>query len=417
MPILSNLLPKIAPLSACAVLPVLTWVNSPSPLKALSPIEVTTLLGKVTLLKVVSPEAILLGISVKWVAALKFKVFKLVILLKAPLPIEVTVAGSVIEPNFVPWKALLPILSKRLPKVAPLPAFAVVPLLTVANWLAPLKALLSILLTLAGNVMLFKCVLFSKAEAPIVVRFVLLCKFKLFMLVPLINRAPNVLTLFGKDKVVKLEHPLKASSWRVVNCVLLVKLRVVIFVHPLNALLPIVVIPLGNVTLFKCSLPLSTPCDSVVNWVASMLIVFKPLPLNAPLSKVLIPEPRVMLVRLVQSLKALAWIVVRLSLWLKLTLRNSVQPLKASWPMVWILLGSVTVVILVLPLTKPLLKVVMLTLEKSSSVILVPSIKPLPILLKALLKLIELKCVLFLKASLPIVVIPLGSSTRCKPEL
>ena len=334
----------------------------------------------------------MLGIAVKWVAWLRSKVSKLVILLKAPLPIELTLAGSVIKPNFVFLKASLPIVLKLSPKVALLPVFAVLPLLTWANSVAPLKALFSILLTLVGNVMLFKRVLLSKAEAPIVVRFVLLCKFKLVMPVPLINCAPNEVTLFGKDKVVKFEHPLSAP-------------------------LPIVLIPLGNVTLLKYVLSLSTPSDSVVNWVLSMLIVVKPLPLNAPLSKFLIPEPRLILVRLLHPSKALAWIVVSLGLSLKLTLLNCVQPWKAFRPMVWILLGSLTVVNLALPLTKPLLKVVMLTLEKSSSVIIVPSIKPLPILLKALLKLIELKCVLFLKASLPIVVIPLGSSTRCKPEL
>ena len=65
-------------------------------------------------------------------------------------------------------------------------------------------------LTLAGNVMLVKCVLFLKAESPIVVRCVLFCKSKLLMLVPLINCAPNELTLLGKVKVVKFEHPLKA---------------------------------------------------------------------------------------------------------------------------------------------------------------------------------------------------------------
>lgn len=59
--------------------------------------------------------------------------------------------------------------------------------------------------------MLVKRVLFSKAEAPIVVRCVLL-KFKLLMLVPLIKCAPNELTLLGKDKVVKFEHPLKALA-------------------------------------------------------------------------------------------------------------------------------------------------------------------------------------------------------------
>lgn len=63
-------------------------------------------------------------------------------------------------------------------------------------------------LTLACNVMLVKCVLFLKAESPIVVRCVLLCKSKLLMLVPLINCAANELTLFGKFKVVKFEHPL-----------------------------------------------------------------------------------------------------------------------------------------------------------------------------------------------------------------
>ena len=108
-----------------------------------------------------------------------------------------TLAGSVIEPNFV-----------------------------------FLKALFSILLTLAGNVMLVKRVLFSKAEAPIVVRFVLLAKFKLLMLVSLIKCVPNELTLAGKFKVVKLEHPLKALAWMVVNCVP-IKLTVVSCVHPL----------------------------------------------------------------------------------------------------------------------------------------------------------------------------------------
>lgn len=52
------------------------------------------------------------------------------------------------------------------------------------------------------------------------------------MLVTLINCAPNELTLFGKVKVVKLEHPLKALAWMVVNCVP-GKLTVVRFVHPL----------------------------------------------------------------------------------------------------------------------------------------------------------------------------------------
>ena len=67
------------------------------------------------------------------------------------------------------------------------------------------------LVILVGNVMLVKRVLPSKAEAPIVLRFVLL-KFKLFMPVPLINRAPNEVTLLNKDKFVKLEHPLKALA-------------------------------------------------------------------------------------------------------------------------------------------------------------------------------------------------------------
>ena len=126
---------------------VVKLANVVSPLKALSPILILPLLGNCT-------------------------VCKLVILLKATVPIEVTESGSIIEPNFVPLKASWPMV-----------------------------------LTLAGNVMLFKCVLLSKAEAPIVVRFVLL-KFKLLMLVSLINCAPNVLTLFGKFKVVKFEHPL-----------------------------------------------------------------------------------------------------------------------------------------------------------------------------------------------------------------
>ena len=416
-PIDCKLLPKVG-LLACVVFPLLTVANLPSPLKALLPIDRTPLLGKFTVVNSVSPEAILLGIVVKLVAALKFKVVKLVILLKAPLPIEVTESGSVIESNFVFLKASLPIDCKRLPKVGLLSTFAVFAVLTVPNWVAPLKALLSILLTLAGNVMLVKLVLPSKAEVPIVVRFVLLCKFKLLMPVPLINRAPNEVTLFGKFKVVKLEHPLKALAWMVVNCVP-GKLTVDRFVHPLNALLPIVLILLGNVTVCKLVL-LSTPCDSVCNWVACcMLIVVKPLILlNAPLAKFLIPEPRVMLVRLVHPLKALAWIVSRLGLSLKLTLFNRVQFWKAFWPMVLILLGSFTVCILALPLTKPLLKVVkLLTLEKSRVLISVLSIKPLPILLKALLKVIEFKRVLFLKALLPIVVVPFGSSTEDKPEL
>lgn len=59
---------------------------------------------------------------------------------------------------------------------------------------------------LAGNVMLVKRVLFSKTES-IVLRFVLLCKSNLVMPVPLINCAANKVTLFGKVKVVKLEHP------------------------------------------------------------------------------------------------------------------------------------------------------------------------------------------------------------------
>ena len=417
MPILCNLSPKVAWPLVPAVVPILTVANWLSPLKALLPIVRTPLLGKFTVANFASPEAILSGIVFNWVAWLKFKVCNSPIPLKAPLPIELTVAGSVIEPNFVPLKASLPIDCKLVPKVGLL-AFAVLPTLTWFNSVAPLKALLSILLTLAGNVMFCKCVLFSKAEVPIVLRFVLLCKFKLLMLVPLINRAPNELTLLGKFKVASPEHPLKASSWMVVNRILLVKLRVVIFVHPLNALLPIVVIPLGNVTLLKCVLPLSTPSDSVVNWVACMLIVFKPLLLNAPLSKVWIPEPRVILVRLVHPLKALAWIVVRLGLSLKLTLLNCVQPWKAFRPMVLILLGSFTVVNLVLPLTKPLLKVVkLLTLEKSRVVISVLSIKPLPILLKALLKVIELKCVLLLKAFSPIVLVWFGIVTEVKPEL
>ena len=134
------------------LLVVVKLANAVSLLKALSPILILPVLGNCTVLK-------------------------LAILLKAPLPIEVTEAGSVIEPNFV-----------------------------------PLKTLLSILLTLAGNVMLLKLVLFSKAEAPIVLRFVLLAKFKLVMPVPLINCAPNVLTLLGKFKVVKFEHPLKALA-------------------------------------------------------------------------------------------------------------------------------------------------------------------------------------------------------------
>ena len=379
------------------------------------PIDLTPL-GKVTLLKLVSFEAILSGIAVKPAARLRSKVCKLPILLKAPLPIELTEAGSVIEVSFVFLKASLPIDCKLLPKVGLL-AFAVFPLLTVANWVAPLNALLSILLTLAGNVMLLKLVLFSKAEAPIVLRFVLLAKFKLVMPVPLINCAPNVLTLLGKFKVVKFEHPLKALAWMVVNCVLLVKLTVDSCVHPLNALLPIVLIRLGNVTLVSFVLPLSTPCDSVSKLVLCMSIVFKPLLLNAPLSKFLIPEPRVILVRLLHPSKALAWIVVRLFLSLKLTLLNCVQPWKAFRPMVWILLGSCTVVNLVLPLTKPLLKVVkLLTLEKSRILISVLSIKPLPILLKSLLKVIEFKCVLLLKAFSPIVVVPFGIVTEVKPE-
>ena len=395
--------------------PLLTVANWVAPLKALLPIEVTPL-GKVTLLKFVSFKAILSGIAVKPVAGLRFKVCKLGILLKAPLPIVLTEVGSVIEVNFVPLKASLPIDCKLVPKVALLSTFAVFAVLTVPNWVAPLKALLSILLTLAGNVMLVKRVLPSKAEAPIVVRFVLLCKSKLLMLVPLINCAPNELTLFGKFKVVKFEHPLKALAWMVVNCVP-INLTVDRFVHPLNASLPIVLIPLGNVTLLKRWLPLSTPCGSIVNWVFCMSIVFKPLLLNAPLSKFLIPEPRVILVRLLHPLKALAWIVVRLGMSLKLTLLNCVQPWKAFWPMVWILLGSFTVVNLVLPLTKPLLKVVkLLTLEKSRVVILVLSIKPLPILLKASLKVIELKCVLLLKAFSPIVVVWFGIFTEVKPE-
>ena len=395
------------------VLTVLNWV---SPLKALLPI-LLTLAGNFTVLKVVSPEAILSGITVKLVARLKSKVLKLVIPLKAPLPIELTEAGSVIEPNFVFLKASLPIDCKLLPKVGLL-AFAVFPLLTVANWLAPLNALLSILLTLAGNVMLFKRALFSKAEAPIVLRFVLLAKFKLVMPVPLINCAPNVLTLFGKFKVVKLEHPLKALAWMVVNCVLLVKLTVVRFVHLLNALLPIVLIPLGNVTVVSFVLPLNTPSDSVSKLVLCMSIVFKPLLLNAPRSKVVIPEPRVISVRLLHPLKALAWIVVKLFLSLKLTLLNCVQSWKAFWPMVLILLGNFTVVNLVFPLTKPLLKVVkLLTLEKSRVLILVLSIKPLPILLKMLLKVIEPKFILLLKAFSPIVVVWFGIVTEVKPEL
>ena len=377
-----------------------------------------TLAGNFTVLKVVSPEAILSGITVKLVAGLKSKVLKLVILLKAPLPIEVTEAGSVIEDNFVFLKASLPIDCKLLPKVGWPLVFAVFPLVTWVNWLAPLKALLPIDLTLAGNVMLFKCVLFLKAESPIVVRFVLLCKFKLLMLVPLINDSPNELTLLGKFKVVKFEHPLKALAWMVVNCVLLVKLTVVRFVHLLNALLPIVLIPLGNVTLLKCWLPLNTPSDSVCNLVLCMLIVVKPLLLNAPRSKVVIPEPRVISVRLLHPLKALAWIVVKLFLSLKLTLLNCAQPWKAFWPMVLILLGSFTVVNLVFPLTKPLLKVVkLLTLEKSRVLILVLSIKPLPILLKMLLKVIEPKFILLLKAFSPIVVVWFGIVTEVKPEL
>ena len=265
--------------------------------------------------------------------------------------------------------------------------------------------------------MLVKLVLPSKAEAPIVVRCVLFCKFKLVMPVPLINCAPNEVTLFGKFKVVNLEHPLKALAWMVFNCVP-GKLTVDSCVHPLNALLPIVLIPLGNVTLLKCWLPLNTPSDSVCNLVLCMLIVVKPLILlNAPLSKVVIPEPRVISTSLAHPLKALAWIVVRLGLSLKLTLLNSVQPWKAFWPMVWILLGSFTVVILVLPLTKPLLKVVkLLTLEKSRVVILVLSIKPLPILLKTLLKVIEPKFLLLLKAFSPIVVVWFGIVTEVKPE-
>ena len=266
--------------------------------------------------------------------------------------------------------------------------------------------------------MLVKLVLPSKAEAPIVVRFVLFCKFKLLMPVPLINCAPNEVTLLGKVKFVKLEHPLKALAWMVVNCVLLVKLTVDSCIHPLNALLPIVLIRLGNVTLVSFVLPLSTPCDSVSKLVLCMSIVFKPLLLNAPLSKFLIPEPRVILVRLLHPSKALAWIVVRLSLSLKLTLLNCVQFWKAFRPMVWILLGSLTVVNLALPLTKPLLKVVkLLTLEKSRVVILVSSIKPLPILLKALLKEIDLKFALALKAFSPIVLVWLGIVTEVKPEL
>ena len=198
-------MPKVG-LLAFAVFPLVTWANWLSPLKALLPI-LLTLVGNFTVLKVVSPEAILSGITVKLVAGLKSKVLKLAIPLKAPLPIEVTEAGNVIEPKFVPLKASLPIDCKLLPKAALLSTFAVFAVLTVPNWLAPLKALLSILLTLAGNVMLVKRVLPSKAEAPIVLRFVLLCKFKLVMLVPLINCAPNELTLFGKFKVVNLEHP------------------------------------------------------------------------------------------------------------------------------------------------------------------------------------------------------------------
>ena len=305
-----------------------------------------------------------------------------------------------------------------MPKAALLSTFAVFAVLTVPNWVAPLKALFSILLTLAGNVMLVKLVLPSKAEAPIVVRFVLFCKFKLLMPVLLINCAPNEVTLLGKVKFVKLEHPLKALAWMVVNCVLLVKLTVDSCVHPLNALLPIVLIRLGNVTLVSFVLPLSTPCDSVSKLVLCMSIVFKPLLLNAPLSKFLIPEPRVILVRLLHPSKALAWIVARLSLSLKLTLLNCVQFWKAFWPMVWILLGSLTVVNLALPLTKPLLKVVkLLTLEKSRVVISVSSIKPLPILLKALLKEIDLKFALALKAFSPIVLVWLGIVTEVKPEL
>ena len=409
-------MPKVALLSTFAAFAVLTVPNWVSPLKALLPIDLTPL-GKVTLLKFVSFEAILSGIAVKPVAGLRSKVCKLAIPLKAPLPIVLTEVGNVIEVNFVPLKASLPIDCKLVPKVALLSTFAVFAVLTVSNWIAPLKALLSILLTLAGNVMLVKCVLPSKAEAPIVLRFVLLCKFKLLMLVPLIKCAPNELTLLGKVKVLKFEHPLKALAWMSVNCVP-EKLTVARLVHPLNALLPIVLMPLGNVTLFKFVLPLSTPCDSVVNLVSCMLIVVKPLLLNAPLSKFLIPEPRIILVRFLHPLKALAWIVSRLALSLKLTLRNSVQPLKASWPMVWILLGSLTVVILVLPLTKPLLKVVkLLTLEKSRIVILVLSIKPLPILLKTLLKVIEPKFLLLLKAFSPIVLVWFGIVTEVKPEL
>ena len=407
-------MPKVAWPLVPAVVPLLTWFNWLSPLKALSPI-LLTLAGNFTVLKVVSFEAILLGIAVKRVAWLRSKVSKLVILLKAPLPIELTLAGSVIEPNLVPLKASWPIDCKLLPKVGWPLVPVVVPVLTWFNWLAPLKALLPMVVILAGNVMLFKLALFSKAES-IVLRFVLLCKFKLVMPVPLINCAPNEVTLFGKDKVVNLEHPLKALAWMVFNCVP-VKLTVDRFVHPLNASLPIVLIPLGNVTLLKRWLPLSTPCDSVVNWVFCMSIVFKPLLLNAPLSKVLIPEPRVMLVRLVHPSKALAWIVARLFLSLKLTLLNCVQPWKAFRPMVWILLGSFTVVNLVLPLTKPLLKVVkLLTLVKSRVLISVLSIKPLPILLKMLLKVIEVKCALLLKAFSPIVVVWLGIITEVKPE-
>ena len=299
--------------------PLLTVANWVAPLKALLPIEVTPA-GNVTVLKRASPEAILWGIVFKPVAAFKFKVVKLAILLKAPSPIVLTEAGSVIEPNFVPLKASLPIDCKLLPKVAPLAGGVVAPLLTVANWVAPLKALFSILLTLAGNVMLLKWSLPSKAEAPIVVRFVLLPKFKLSMPVPLINCLPNKLTLLGKSNLLRFEHPLKALASMVVNCILVFKLLIVLScVHPLNAPLPIVLIPLGNVTVCKLVL-LNTPCDSVVNWVAcSMLIVVKPLPLNAPLCKSLIPEPRVILVKLEHPLKALAWIVFRLGLSLKLT--------------------------------------------------------------------------------------------------
>ena len=276
--------------------PLLTWANWLSPLKALSPIEVTPL-GNFTVLKVVSFKAILAGISCKLFAWLRSKVLKLAILLKAPLPIVLTEAGSVIEAKCVPLKASWPILSKLLPKVAWPLVPAVFPTLTVPNWLAPLKALLPMLVILVGNVMLFKRVLPSKAES-IVLRFVLLCKSNLVMPVPLIKCAPNEVTLFGKVKDANLEHLSKALAWMSFNCVP-VKLTVDKFVHPLNALLPIVLIPLGNVTVIKCVLSLNTPCDSVVNLVFCMLIVVKPLWLNAPGAKVLIPEPRVILVRLV----------------------------------------------------------------------------------------------------------------------